>query len=127
MADRYWNPTTRSLLVGRVDIMGSFAPNGSGAVASSSVNGKGFTVSRVSAGLFRVQLANQFPKLIAATVSLQLAAGDDKAVQLGTYNATSKTVDIRVWDTSGAAETDVAANANNRIHFNLTFSNSTVD
>ena len=106
-------------------IAGSFAPNGAGAVSSSSVKGKGFSVVRTSAGLFTITLQDAYVALLAAHAHLQLAVGDDKVAQVGAIDVVSaKTIAIRVWDISGAAETDVAANANNRIHFVLVLSNT---
>lgn len=106
-------------------IAGSFAPNGSSAVAASSRKGKGFSVARTSAGLFTITLQDAYVALLAGDCKLQLASGDDKFVQFGSIDVVSaKTVQIRVWDISDGAVADVAANANNRIHFVLVLSNS---
>jgi hypothetical protein len=123
MANRNFEPL-RAAGGERVVISGSFAPNGSSALSAASTYGRGFTVARTSAGLFTITLADQYYQLEAATATLQLASGDDKVVQFGTYTAASKTITLRVWDISGAAETDVSANANNRIHFCLVFKNT---
>lgn len=127
MANRNWFEKVRSLLAGHVVIAGSFAPNGSSALVATSTYGKGFTVAYVSTGLYRITLGDLYAKLVSATVTLQLATGDDKTVQLGTYTKASKTLDIRVWDVGAAAVADVAADANNRINFNLVLSVSAVD
>lgn len=127
MADRLWFEKFRSLLAGATNIAGSFAPNGASAVDSASVRGKGFTVVRTSAGVFTITFADQYAKLISATATLQLATADDKYVLVGTYTAASKTLVLNVWDVSGAALTDVAADANNRINFSALFSISSVD
>jgi hypothetical protein len=103
---------------------GSFAPDT--ANAPTTVRGTGWTVARESAGLFKITFAEKYPEMIKATVSLQLATKDDKFLQLGTYDATAGTLQIRVWDVSGADVADVAANANNRINFSVTFRNTTV-
>lgn len=108
-------------------INGSFAPNGSSAVSAASIKGKGFSVARTSAGLFTITLQDAYQGLLAAECSLQLNAADDKFVQFGAIDVVNaKTVQIRVWDISGAAVSDISANANNRIHFVLHLSNSTV-
>ena len=127
MADRMWYEKIRTLLLGHTIIAGSFAPNGSSALVATSTFGRGFTVARTSAGLFTITFADKYAKMVGSSVALQLATGDDKIVQLGTYTAASKTVTIRSWDISGAAETDIAANANNRVHFAFHMSNSGVD
>lgn len=127
MANRMWRPVQTSRH-GRTLVCGSFGPNGGSAVQASSVKGEGFTVARTSAGLFTLTFLDSFADLIAADSHLQLAAGDDKFTQVGTYTpataTTPATLTIRVWDISGAAETDVAANANNRVHFQLIFDNA---
>ena len=127
MADRMWFEKIRTLLLGHTIIAGSFAPNGSSALAATSTFGRGFTVARTSAGLFTITLGDKYAKMVGATYALQLATGDDKFVQFGTYVAASKTLELRVWDVSAAAVADIAANANNRIHFALHMSNSGVD
>lgn len=109
----------------QIVICGSFAPNGSSAVSSASNRGKGWSVARTSAGLFTVTFDEIYYQLNFATAHLQLATGDDKYAQVGTYTAgsgsTASTLTIRVWDVSGGAETDVSANANNRINFMCVF------
>lgn len=112
---------------GLVKIEGSFAPNGSSALAVASTYGKGFTVARTSAGLFTITLADKYAQLICATLGLQLASGADSFIQFGSIDVvTAKTVQIRNWDVSDAAVADIAANANNRIHFSLTLRNTAV-
>lgn len=106
-------------------IAGSFRPNGSSAVATTA--GVGFTVARTSAGLFTITLVDAFPGLLSAQCSLQLATGDDKFVQFGSIDVSSaKTIQIRVWDVSGAAVSDVASDANNWIHFTLHLKNTSL-
>jgi predicted flavoprotein YhiN len=107
-----------------VKIEGSFAPNGSSAVASASIKGNGFSVARTSAGLFTITFDDKFTDLMSFTHGLQLATADDKYTIAGVFTAASKTITITVWDISGAAATDVSANANNRIHFSATFNNT---
>lgn len=109
-------------------ISGSFAPNGSSAVSAASNKGKGWSVARTSAGLFTITLEDAYVALLAVNASLQLTAADDKFVQIGVVDVvTAKTVQIRVWDVSGAAVADVAAAAGNRINFELVLSNSTLN
>lgn len=105
-------------------VSGSWAPNGNSALVAADTYGYGFSVAYTSTGLFTITFANTYLKLQSATVSLQLAAGDDKFVQVGNYVAASRTLEVRVWDISGAAVADVAANANNRIHFTCIFDDS---
>lgn len=107
-----------------VIVAGSFAPNGSSAVAATSRKGRGWSVARTSAGLFTLTFTNKFNDMICALAVLQQASGGDQFLQVGTYTAASRTLTIRVWDDSGAAETDVAADANNRINFICVFRNT---
>lgn len=116
----------RALNNDMVPVMGSFAPNGSSAVSASSRLGKGWSVARTSAGLFTITFSDTWNDLVSFTASLQLASADDKYLIPGAYTAASKTITITVWDISGAAATDVSANANNRIHFTAWFRNSAV-
>lgn len=103
-------------------IAGSFAPAGTG--APTAVQGKGFTVARTGVGTFLVTFADKYAALAAATGTLQLAALADSVIQFGSYDASAKTLVVRVL-TAGVAA-DVAADANNRVHFDLTFRNSSI-
>lgn len=98
-------------------IIGKFFPAGTG--APTSPTGHGWTVVRTSVGLFTVTLEHNWQSLISSSLVLQLAAGDDKMLQMGAVDLSARTVEIRVWDISGAAVADIAANANNAIHFAL--------
>lgn len=113
----FWNVQSRDRDIKL--ITGKFFPAGTGAptLDTGGGSGHGFTVVRTSAGLFTVTLEHTWSKLISSSLVLQLAAGDDKALQLGSVNLTAGTIEIRVWDTSGAAVADISANANNAIHF----------
>jgi len=105
-------------------VSGSWAPNGGSTLVAADTYGYGFTVAWTSTGLFTITFANTYRRLQSVTVSLQLASGDDKYLQVGTYTAASRTLTVRVWDASGAAVADVAADANNRIHFSCVFDDS---
>lgn len=106
-------------------IYGSFAPAGTG--APTALVGKGITLARTGVGVFRLTLDKVYPTLLAAHLTLQLSTGDDKIMQMGDVDLTAKTIDLRIWDISGAAVVDVAADANNRVNFILAFQNSSVD
>jgi hypothetical protein len=121
MASRTTNPVralTRELIL----VVGSFAPAGTG--APTTVQGKGFTVSRTGVGTFLLTLADKYAALVAATGTLQLLAAANSDVQFGAYDASAKTLVVRTM-TAGAAA-DIAADANNRVHFDLTFRNSSI-
>jgi hypothetical protein len=125
MASRLFQQFQGTLDKGVVHVQGSFAPDT--ANAPTTVKGAGFSVARTSTGLFTITLQDKYQHLIAGSLTLQLASGDDKILQLGAVDVVSaKTVQIRVWDISGGAVADIAANANNRINFLLILKNSTV-
>lgn len=108
-------------------IAGSFAPNGSSAVASSSVKGQGFSVAYTTTGQFTITLQDTYYSLVSATASLQLSSADDKVLQWGAIDVTSaKTLVLNVWDISAAALADVSANAANRINFTLMLKNTSI-
>lgn len=107
-----------------VVIEGSFAPNGAGAVDNTSNEGVGFSVARSGVGVFTVTFKETFFALISHQLGLQLNALADSDLQLGAVSLSGKTAVINV-KTAGVAA-DIAANANNRIHFKFTFRNNTV-
>lgn len=128
MANRSWREIVGTLDQGAVLIQGSFAPNGSSAIDATQNSGHGWSVARTSAGLFTITLQDAYIAMISSTVSLQLATGDDKILQVGAVDVVNaKTIQVRVWDISGAAVADIAANAGNRIHFSLILRNSSVN
>jgi hypothetical protein len=111
-----------------VDVDFSFAPNGSSAVAATSNRGKGlYSVARDSAGVFTCTFTADYAALVCATATLQLAASDDKFVQIGTFTAGTAaaraTLVVRILDNAAGtiAVADVAADANNRVHVRCTF------
>lgn len=108
----------------RVLISGSFAPNGSSALAATSTYGTGFTVAYTSTGLYTITFADSYAQLEAFVCTLQLASGADTFLQAGSYSSANKTITIRNWDVSGAAVADIAADANNRINFIAVFANT---
>jgi hypothetical protein len=123
MANRLFQQFQGTLDKGVVMLQGSFAPAGTG--APTTVRGKGFSVARTSAGLFTVTLQDKYQHLISGDIQIQLATGADLKGQFGAIDVSSaKTVQIRVL--AVAVATDIAADANNRVHFSLKLKNSTV-
>jgi hypothetical protein len=107
-----------------VSLMGSFAPNGAGAVDQSSIEGPIGSVTRSGVGVFDIVFADSHPGLLAAAATLQLNALADSDVQFGAYDAANKKITVRV-KTAGVAA-DIAANANNRIHLVFHFRDTTL-
>jgi len=104
-------------------VCGSFKPNGSSAVDNDDNTGTGFTVARGGTGSFTVTLDAKYPALLSGQCSLALNAAADSKVMFGAIDvASAKTVIINVITTASAA--DIAAHANNRIHFALFLRNT---
>lgn len=132
MANRFWYTKLQSLLCGRTDISGSFCPDGASVVQRNDARralrptGAGYTVAHgVGLGRFVVTFPDAYVRLISATATIQLATAADTYVQVGTYNPVTRTIELVVL--TGGVPADIAADANNRVHFQFTFSVSTVD
>jgi len=101
----------------RVQIQGSFAPDT--ANPPTAIVGAGVeSVVRTAQGVFTVTLRDVWNQCDSAMATLQLNAAAARSIQVGAINLALRTVVIRVIDAAGA-EQDVAANANNRINFEL--------
>jgi hypothetical protein len=102
-------------------ISGSFAPNGSSALASSSTKGVGFTVSRTGVGTFLVTLTAPVVDVVSQLVGRTENTAGTFLVTSTAYSTSARTFTIKAV-TPAAQDTaaDVAANANNRINFTLT-------
>lgn len=109
--------TSRSFVVA-----GSFAPAGTG--APTSLKGSGFTVTRVSQGLFRVTVTRTAPTLVSAIVGIQLDAATSLIPSFVDVSPTTGVYDIHVVDAADTAQ-DVAADDSNRINFALFLSDAT--
>lgn len=114
----------RTLVREEVHFSGSFAPNGSSAVAGTSRKGLGWSVARTSAGLFTITFDEgcTFASLQSAIATVQLTTAADMTAQIGPVSLSARTVQIRTL--VGATETDIAAAAGNRINFHIVFRNS---
>ena len=109
-------------------VAGSFCPDSGN--NPTTTTGTGFTVVWTSTGLFTITFTEAYPSIAAAHAHLQLASGDDKFAQLGTFTAATATAaatcTVRIWDVSAAPVADVTANANNIVHFFFVFRRSGV-
>jgi hypothetical protein len=102
----FWNVMSRSREV--VLICGSFAPAGDG-----------WAATRSGVGVFTITFEHNWQDLIAAIGTVQLSTAADMDAQVGDYTAASRTLVLRT--VAGATETDIAADANNRVHFVVAF------
>jgi hypothetical protein len=120
MANRYYNQFVQTLGGNRVDLAGSIFPAGAGV---PTIKGRGFTAVRTAQGIFTITFDDQFVDFESFTASLQLAALTARWVQWGTFVAASRTLVVTVHDATPTAQ-DVAANANNAVHFRARFKNT---
>lgn len=102
---------------------GSFAPNAALAIDATTRLGVGFTVARVGVGVYRLTLSEVYAQLVSAKLLVQLSAFADTNLHLGAVDLPNRTIDIRVSTAGVAAE--IAANANNRVHFSLALRSTT--
>jgi hypothetical protein len=80
------------------------------------------TVTRTGAGDFLLTFDKEWPDLISATGTVQMSTATDIIVQFGDLSLTGKTLVLRT--VVAAVETDIAADANNRVNYLLCFKNS---
>ena len=112
-------------------IAGTFKPNGGSAVDNDSNVGTGFTVARTGTGEFTVTLGDSYPGLISAqaTTALNTAAATFMQITGAPDVTTAKTVVFTALTTTSTAApvaTDIAANANNHVHFVLLLRNTSL-
>jgi len=106
-------------------LAGSFTTNSSSNPVATNNTGAGWSVARSGTGELTVTLEDSYPGLISAQVSLALNAAADSKCQFGAIDVTTaKTVVIRT--ITGTAAADIAANANNRVHFCLILRNTSL-
>lgn len=108
-----------------VDIPGSFATNGSGAIDATSRKGPGFSVARTDVGLGTITFSDKYADLVSVHMQLQSNAAADAEVQPIAFDGAAKTLTFRHLVAGVVAEFP-AANANNRINFRASFRNTTV-
>ena len=104
---------------------GSFTTIGSSSPDSANNTGKGWSVARTGTGELTVTLEDTYSALISGQCSLALNAAGDSKVQFGAVDVvTAKTIVIRT--ITGTSAADIAANANNRVHFTLFLRNTDI-
>lgn len=109
-----------------VDVDCSWAPAGTG--APTTTLGKGVTVTRTDVGTFKVTFANSYVSLVSATGNVMKATAADLFVQFGAYVAATASADayITVRTQAGATATEIAADADSRVHCHFVFAKSGV-
>lgn len=119
MANRIWHDV-RTPGRNKVVIDGRFNPNGVNPV--TGVIGIGFTVARTGVGIFTITLEDAYASLESAHATVQLVAAADTYAQFGAYDATLRTLIVRTL--TAGVPADIAADTNNRVHFELTMRNT---
>jgi hypothetical protein len=107
-------------------VAGSFDTNGTSSPAD--VKGVGVAVVRTGVGVYELSLTDPFRKIISCTVSPQCVTAALFSVELGAYTEASRKIEIRTLKQDAVsgieAVANVAADANNRIHFTLNLAGS---
>ena len=124
MADRAFRKTVQTLEVDLTFLSLSFAPAGAG--APTGITGRGVaSITRTGAGDFLITLEDAYSALLGVKMSIAMASATDISPQLGAVDVvTAKTIVVRT--IVAAAETDIAADAANRVYVELTLRNSGV-
>lgn len=122
---------SRSRARGIVTVEGYFLPNGSSAIAASSVVAPGVaSVAHAgSTGKYTLTLNEKYVRLLSAQFSVQRSADTWTHVTLGAVDVTgAKTIGIKVWEEAAGAVglADMASNASNKIYFRLALQTSQV-
>jgi len=90
---------------GLVSIPCKWTIGASGAVGTLTGAGVA-SVTRTSAGLYRITLSDVFSAFHNIQVTLLQATVTDRHISVKAYSASGKTVDVHVWDQSAGAVTD---------------------
>lgn len=103
----------------------NFTPNGTGAIASSAIRGRG--VASVSwngtDNVYDVVLSDEYNSCLAAQATYVIASPDDKIAQVRAVFATSKTIGVSIYDISAGTRGSVNTGT---IHVTLVLKNSGV-
>lgn len=119
MADSNNRPL-RGMAPERIFVDGSFAPNGSSAVAASGTIGPG-VVTRTGVGVFTIQFNQKFVLPLSGFIiaPAQSPAADSKAYLVTAANNSTGLL-LTVQNSTAGVAADIAAGANNRIHYMFT-------
>lgn len=111
---------------GHVRVIGTFFPAGTGTPTVttatggiSGTTGVGWSVSRTGAGTFLLTFDNKYPVILSKTATVQHTTAVDLVPQFGDFSASAGTLVLRL--VAVATATDMAANANSSVSFDITF------
>lgn len=120
MANRYKNQFSYGYGGDRIRVEGSFAFNAAVSPLAASFTTPGWSVARTAQGIFTITFDDFYVSLASIKVTLQLAALTARWAQVGAYTPASRTLVVTVHDATPTAQ-DVAAAANNALHFEALF------
>lgn len=90
----------------RIVVAGSFRPNGGAGIVAGSTKGKGFSVAYSSTGLYLVTFADKVNDFDSCLTGLRCATATPTMVQAGDYDASAKTLQLRVLQAATGAVTE---------------------
>lgn len=105
----------------------SVPTNGSTTPVASGIRGYGATITRTGVGIMSVVFPAGMPgaNLLSAQAHLRLAAVGNTIAQVGTWTAATRTLLVNcINSTTGVAAEWPAANANNVLHIDVVFGDS---
>lgn len=110
-----------------VEVNGSFAPQAAGNPITIFGGAEFAVVRNGTAGEWKLTFTEAFAQLLDAQMTIQMAAATDLTPQIATFTAATPGVaaTLLLRALAAATPTDIAANANNRVHFKITFRTTT--
>jgi hypothetical protein len=102
--------------------------NGSTTPVATGIRGSGATITRTGVGVMTVIFGQGVPgsQLLSAVAHLRLSAVGNTFAQVGTWTASTRTLLVNCVSGSGVAAEWPAANANNVLHIEVVFGDSSV-
>lgn len=104
----------------KIEISGSFLLNGASNPVAASNKGRGWSVVHTGTGVHTITYDDKFVDLISFNCTLQLAALTARWIQAGAFSLVASTQVVTIHDATPTVQ-DVAAAANNAIHFRAVF------
>lgn len=95
--------------VAPVRINGAFRPNSSSGIVSGSQKGHGYSVARTSAGLYTLTFDEPLKRFMGCKAFVREADGREISVQAGDYDASAKTLQLRVGRPTGHIQLNLAS------------------
>lgn len=121
MASRSYNPGPKHPNPETVLIEGSVVGNGAASPLAANQKGRGYSVAWVSTGLYNIVFQDKFPHLLKVVPGLQMGTPAAWRAIFGTFNASTKTLPVSVFNAAGAL---ADLTSDDRLHFSATFQNS---